>query len=363
MKAFVTGGSGFIGRHVVRKLIDRGYDVVALARSDSSADSLRALGADIARGDVTDKESMRSAMQGAEVVFHLAGWYKVGDKDWMRAEAVNVGGTRNVLNLAVELDIPRIVYASTIAVFGDTKGQLVDENYRSAGPFLSEYDRTKWLAHYKVAEPLIEQGAPLIVVMPGGTYGPDDHSLIGSLMTMFYQNTPFLPGSDTMLTYAHVEDMAEGIILAAEKGRLGESYILAGPAVPLGEMFDFWSYLTGKPAPAIRIPSRLLHPFAPLMGLLEAILPIPALFSREAVEIAGASYAARADKARAELGWRPRPLQAGMTETFEWLAKTTPTNVLVNRERQIAGMALLTAAILLILWLLERRQRSLESKG
>lgn len=357
MKAFVTGGSGFIGSHVVRLLIERGYDVVALAHTGKSADKLRAMGATPVHGDVTVAESMREHMKGVDVVFHLAGWYQVGAKDWMNAEAINVGGTRNVLNLAVELDIPKIIYASSVAVFGDTKGQLVDESYRSAGPFLSEYDRTKWLAHYKVAEPLIEQGAPLIIVMPGVTYGPGDHSLVGALMTMFYQDSPLLPGPDTTLTYAHVEDIAEGIVLASEKGRIGESYILAGPAVPFGEMFDFWSYLTGKPAPSLRIPSRFLHLLAPVIGALEPTLPLPPFLSREGMEITGASYAARADKARTELGWQPRPLQAGMLETFEWIAQTTPTNVLANRERQIAGMALLTAAILLTFWFLGRRQK------
>ncbi len=358
MRAFVTGGSGFIGRHVVRKLVERGYEVTALAHSDHGADSLRAMAATVVRGDITDAESMHESMRGVDVVFHIAAWYRIGHKDWMQAEMINVGGTRTVLNLAVELEIPKIVYTSTAAVFGDTRGQLVDENYRSAGPFRSEYDRTKWLAHYKVAEPLIEQGAPIIIAMPGATYGPEDHSLVGVLMSQFYQNSPILFGSDTILAFTHVEDIAEGIILAAEKGRLGQSYVLAGPAVPLGEMFDFWSYLTGKPAPAIRIPSRFLHPFAPLVSLIESFVPLPPHFSREAIDVAGVSYAARSDKARAELGWQPRPLQAGMLETFNWIARTTPSNDLANRERQIAGMALLTATFFLLLWLFGRNRNT-----
>ena len=358
MRAFVTGGSGFVGGHVVRALIRRGYEVVALARSESSATTLRAMGAHIARGDVTDQESMREGMQGADVVFHIAGWYKVGSPDWLKAEAINVGGTRKVLSLAQELEIPKIVYTSSLAVFGDTKGRLVDENYRSSGPFLTEYDRTKWLAHYKVAEPLIEQGAPIIIAMLGAAYGPGDQSIVGDLMSLFYQGIPLLPGPETTLTFAHVEDMAEGIILAAEKGRIGESYILAGPAVPFGEMFDFWSYLTGKAAPPLRIPARFLHAIAPVVGALSAILPLPSYVSREALESTGATYAARADKARTELGWHPRPLQAGMLETFEWVAEVTPDNLLVDRERQIAGMALLTAVALFLMWLVARRKQS-----
>lgn len=357
MKAFVTGGSGFVGHHVVKKLIARDYDVSALARSEDSAAFLRAIGATVVHGDITDQASMREGMRGADVVFHIAGWYEIGAQDWMNAEKINVAGTREVLRLAQELDVSKIVYVSTVAVFGDTSGKLVDESYRYEGPFLTEYDRTKWLAHYKIAEPLIEQGAPIIIAMPGGIYGPGDHSTIADLMRWFYRGMLALPGPEMTVTYAHVEDVAEGIVLAAEKGRIGQSYILAGPAVPLGEMVDFWSYLTGKPAPTLRIPARMVRPFAPLVGVVETLVPLPPTFSREAVEMLGATYSARADKARTELGWQPRPLQAGMMQTFEWIAETTPTNVLQDRERQIAGMALLTAAIIFLLWLLGRRQK------
>jgi nucleoside-diphosphate-sugar epimerase len=314
------------------------------------------LGARVAQGDITDEGSMREPMRDADVVFHVAGWYKIGADDWMQAETINVGGTRKVLRLAHELGVPRIIYASTVAVFGDTGGRLVDENYRSNGPFLSEYDRTKWLAHYKVAEPLIEQGAPITIVMPGGVYGPGDHSMIGQLMRQFYSGVPLVLGPETTLTYAHVEDIAEGIILAAEKGKVGESYVLAGPAVPLGEMVDFWSYLTGKPAPAIRIPARYLNPFAPVVGALSALLPLPELFSREAAEVVGATYMASADKAHKELGWQLRPLQAGMLETFEWIAESSQLSPQRQRERRLAGAALLAALVLFILWILGQRK-------
>jgi len=354
MKAFVTGGTGFIGKRVVRKLLERDVEVLALARSERSAAALYEAGAEPVLGDITDQASMRDSMAGANVVYHLAGWYRIGDDDWMKAERINVGGTRAVLTLAHELGIPKIVYASTITVFGDTHGKLVDETYRSNGPFITEYDRTKWLAHYKVAEPLIEEGAPIIIVMPGGVYGPGDHSLIGEMMRFFYRGFPVLPGPETTITYAHVEDVAEGIILAAEKGKPGESYLLAGPAVPLGEMFAFWSYLTGKPAPAVSIPARFVRPLAPVVGAVNAVFDLPTVFSREATEMLGATYMARADKARAELGWKPRPLQSGMKETFEWVAETTPPPPLDEQERKAAATALLAAAGLFILWLLSR---------
>lgn len=357
MKAFVTGGTGFIGQRVIKKLLERQYQVYALARSVHSATNLAALGCTIVEGDITDTESMRQGMAGSDAVFHIAAWYKVGGKDWLQAEAVNVGGTRKVLRLAHELGVPKIIYTSTIAVFGDTHGQLVDETFYQGGPFLTEYDRTKWLAHYKVALPLIEKGAPIIIVMPGAVYGPGDTSQVAELMRLFYRGLPALPGPETMLTYAHVEDIAEGHILALEKGRIGESYILAGPAVPFGEMVDFWGHITPKRAPLLRIPAHFVKPLAPLMGAVGSVLPLPATFSQEAINILGATYIARADKARAQLGWQTRPLHTGMLETFAWIEETEAARPdLPEREKQLAGLVLLAAVGLFFLWLFGRRR-------
>lgn len=358
MKAFVTGGSGFIGQRVVQKLIARGDEVHALARSESSAAALRQLGATIFMGDITDSASLRPAMEGCDVVFHIAAWYKLGASDWMKAEAINVGGTRRVLRLAHELGIPKIVYTSTVAVFGDTEGQLVDETYYKEGPFLTEYDRTKWLAHYKVALPLIEKGAPIVIVMPGAVYGPGDTSFVAQMMRMFYRGLPVLPGSDLTVTYAHVDDIAEGHLLAANKGKVGESYILTGPAIPLSEMVDFWSHLIGRKPPSLRIPGRPLRSFAPVMGRVGSVLPLPELFSEEAVASLGATYMARSDKARTELGWTTRPLQTGMLETFDWIAQTEPEKTTVlQQEKKVAGVALLAAAVLFLWWYLSQQNR------
>ena len=249
MKAFVTGGSGFIGGHVVRKLLERGYEVTALVRSGKRA-GLQAAGARVVAGDIGEQPSMRAGMLGNDVVFHLAGWYKIGSRNPREGEIVNVEGTRNVLELAHELGIPKIIYTSTVAVFGDTHGQMRNETYRYDGPFLTEYDRTKWLAHYEVAVPLIRAGAPIVIVMPGGVYGPGDTSVISELMERFYRHRlPLIPGPETALTYAHVEDIAEGHVLAAERGVVGESYILAGRALALGPTVNLWARILHHPRP------------------------------------------------------------------------------------------------------------------
>jgi hypothetical protein len=226
MKAFVTGGTGFIGQQVVRKLLARHYAVYALARSAASAQTLAALGCTIVQGDITDVESMREGMAGSDVVFHIAAWYKVGSPDWLQAEAINVGGTRNVLRLAHELGVPRIIYTSTIAVFGDTQGQLVDETFYQGGPFLSEYDRTKWLAHYKVAVPLIEKGAPIIIVMPGMVYGPGDTSSLAEMMRLFYRGLPALPGP------------GNHVYLCARRGHCRGAFVGNGKGPDWGKLYS-----------------------------------------------------------------------------------------------------------------------------
>lgn len=356
MKAFVTGGTGFIGRAVIRKLIARSYQVTALARSERGAAMLREMGATAVVGDVTVRESMREGMRNSDIVFHIAGVYDYTLEGIARCESVNVDGTRNVLGLAHELGVPRIVYTSTVAVFGNTYGALPDETYYAGGPFLSEYDRTKWSAHYDVAEPLIAQGAPIIIVMPGAVYGPGDTSWLAYTMRLFYRGLlPVLPGPETTLCYAHVDDIAEGHILAAEKGLPGESYILAGPAVPLGEMVEFWAQLTGKRPPILTIPARFARNLAPMLGHMESIVTLPAAFSKELFRLHGISYAGRADKARAELGWRPRPLQSGISDTFEWIAATEPPGA-GQREKRAAGLLSLAVVGLLLFWLAGRKR-------
>lgn len=367
MKAFVTGGTGFIGRHVVAKLVARGYEVVALVRGGGKAAVVEALGATAVLGDITQPETMREAMTGSDVVFHLAAWYKLGAEDWRQAEIVNVSGTRHVLGLAHELGVPKIVYTSTIAVFGNTAGELVDESYYAEGPFATEYERTKWLAHYRVAAPLIEKGAPIIIVMPGGVYGPGDQSFIGELMRRFYLRQPpfpFLPAPTTMMTYAHVEDVAEGHVLAAEKGRIGESYILAGTAVPLGEMVDFWARLTGKRPPTFHIPAVVLRSLMPLVKQVGQVIHLPQTFSAEAMAASGTTYIAQADKARAELGWHGRSLHRGMLEALGHIAAETAEQPMpISREREVGTMVLGTAVVLTFLWFLRRyRRQDLEDR-
>jgi nucleoside-diphosphate-sugar epimerase len=181
------------------------------------------------------------------------------------------------------------------------------------------------LAHYKVVEPMIAEGAPIIIVIPGGVYGPGGSGWVMQLMHLFYEGRlPILIAPKMVHTYAHVEDIAEGHLLAAEKGKVGESYILAGPAIPLGEIVDFWALLTGRPSPAVRLPGKVTKSLAPVLAAVESMWPLPELLSEELIKQSDGTYMIRADKARVELGWRARSLHEGMSATFAWMAEATP---------------------------------------
>ncbi|MCA9907959.1 MAG: SDR family NAD(P)-dependent oxidoreductase [Anaerolineae bacterium] len=184
MRYLVTGATGFIGGKLARELLRRGHQVVTVARNPDKAADLAALGVEIHKGDITDKDSLRAPMTGVDGLFHVAAWYKVGARNVHMAYDINVNGTRNVLEVMRELGIPKGVYTSTLAVYGDTHGAIADESTPMPSSFDVEYDRTKALAHFEVALPMMREGLPLVIVQPGVVYGPDDTSLLRQTFLM-----------------------------------------------------------------------------------------------------------------------------------------------------------------------------------
>lgn len=317
MKYFLTGATGFIGGRVARQLIAAGHEVVAIARDPAKATDLAALGIAVHRGDVTEKESMRTPMRGVDGVFHIAGWYKVGVKDVRDGERINVAGTRNTLELMRDLGIPKGVCTSTLAIFSDTHGRLVNETYRYNGPHLSEYDRTKWVAHYEVADPLIAAGLPLVIVLPGVVYGPGDTSSVRTTFRQYLRRKlPAIPAR-TDFSWAHVDDIAHGHILAMEVGKPGENYIIAGPEHTLADALKMAEGITGIPAPRFHIPPAAMKGIAMIMGIVEKAVSVPPNYRAEYLRVgAGTTYIGDTTKARRELGYAPRLLEEGLRETL-----------------------------------------------
>lgn len=309
MRYLVTGATGFLGGVLTRRLLAAGHDVAALVRHPDRAGDLASAGVALHRGDITDPEAVRRSLAGIDGVFHLAAWYQVGRRN-PRAEEVNVGGTATVLREAWQAGVDRIVYTSTVAVFSDTKGRVVDETYRHDGPHLSEYDRTKWLAHYEVAEPLAAAGAPVVIVQPGVTYGEGDRSATGELIHTYLRGRlRYLPKGNAVC-WGHVDDTADAHLAALERGRVGESYVIAGPGHPIVEAFEIARRVTGIPLPRLRVPPGPLRALARLLTPASRLAPALA-GPAELTRLAGATYLASNAKARADLGFAPRSLEDG----------------------------------------------------
>lgn len=316
-KFFVTGATGFIGGEIVKQLVGRGHKVVALVRSPGKSLMLGALGVEIHPGDITDRETLTAPMTGVDGVFHVAAWYKVGVKDPL-ADHINIDGTRNVLQTMRALAIPRGVYTSTVAVFSDTRGVVPDETYRYEGPHLSEYDRTKWIAHYRVALPAIDEGLPLSIVMPGLVYGPGDSSgMRMALVDLLRGRFPMTPAR-TAFCWAHVEDTARGHILAMERGKPGETYIISGPRHTFEFAFDLAASVGKVRAPVFHPGPHAMRAMAAAMSVVGRLVTLPPALMPEALRVlAGTTYFGSNEKAIRELGFSPRPLEEGMAQTLE----------------------------------------------
>lgn len=316
MRYYLTGATGFIGGHIARQLLSGGHDVVALVRSPDRAAPLRELGAELVPGDITAPETFQGTMDGVDGVFHAAGWYKLGARQRDQAWAINVDGTRNVLEAARTAGVPRIVYSSTLAVHGDTGGVPVEESYRSDGPWLSLYDHTKWAAHYEVAEPMIADGLPLVIVQPGLVYGPGDHSNVALVLRDYLRGRlPAIPKQGGCWSF--VEDTARGHVLAMERGAVGEAYHLAGPCLMWREVLPIARKITGVAPPRIVMPAWLARVASLLARPVNAVMALPPTYHPETLRVAaGVTYFGTDAKARSELGWEPRPLREGLEVTL-----------------------------------------------
>ncbi|MBX3081820.1 MAG: NAD-dependent epimerase/dehydratase family protein [Anaerolineae bacterium] len=318
MKYFVTGATGFIGKRVAQQLTAAGHEVIALVRTPAKATNLAQHGVTLAQGDITDKESMRAPMTGVDGVFHIAGWYEVGTKDKTPGERINIQGTRNVLEMMRELNIPKGVYTSTLAVNSDTHGQVVDENYHFTGQHISEYDRTKAVAHQDVAEPMIKAGLPLAIASPGLVYGSGDHSNVRTTLQGYLQRRlPMIP-QKTGYCWAHVDDIAAGHVQAMEKGIIGETYFICGPTYTLVEALQMAQRITGIPVP-MAVPPALFSISAAMTGIVERFVTLPPLYTAEGLRVAaGVTYFGSNAKAKRELGFDPRPLEVGLRELLRY---------------------------------------------
>ncbi|MBX0286953.1 NAD-dependent epimerase/dehydratase family protein [Halomicroarcula sp. F28] len=320
MEYLVTGATGLVGSHVVHQLVEDDHDVVAVTRSASNAGHLPDE-ITVTEGDITEKASLREPMAGVDGVFHIAGWAYVGPgpENERKAERINVEGTRNVLELIDELDVPKGVYTSTTGLYDDTD-EPVDESDDPERPSSPVYTRTKWDAHYEVARPMMDDGLPLVVVLPGNAFGRWDKPYgtnRGVLRDYLQEELPMIP-RDWAFPFEHAADTARSHILAMERGEPGEEYIVAGETHTMEALFDVAEAITGVPAPRT-VPPSLFGLLASAMGVVERVTTPPEGLRAETLDfLSGKHVAVDNTKARRELGIDHRPVEDGLREYFAW---------------------------------------------
>ncbi len=314
MKALVTGANGFTGSHLVKALEQNGDTVVGLVRKSSNLSRLSNCNVQLIYGDLSDRDALRTAMTGVDTVFHTAAYVELGIVDEAEMERVNVEGTRAVLEVAQAIGVAKMVYCSTIGVFGDTQGQVIDETFqRTQTDFSSAYDRTKYEAQ-QLVDQFAAQGLPVVSILPSGIFGADDPHF-GPVMQQFLKGGLKLwAGGDRVTGIVHVDDLVAAMILAAEKGKPGEYYIISAGDLTTREMFNILSQDSGIPVPReapkflVRLAGNLLDPIGRLLKWQ------PPLSQERVHYIYDRCVRVDATKARQELGWHPRSVRHTLQE-------------------------------------------------
>ena len=335
---FLTGAAGFIGAHLAELLLRKDCAVTCFIRDTRRIGHLADLPVRIVEGDVRDRVRVAEVIRGHDWIFHLAAWFQIGVPPSAEAEmrTVNVAGTRNVLEEAWKAGASRIVYGSTVGALGSSGpiGKVGDENQPHDGRFQSLYVKTKHEAH-RAAQALIRDGAPITIVMPEAVYGPGDRGIVARQMALLMAGKmtaiPDVPG---IYCYTHVDDTVDGYWRAAERGRIGREYILAGQALTLAEFYGVVARQAAVPAPARRIPVRALRAMA---WAAECIPGAQSLIggrpiNREAISmIADANWHFSAERAKTELGWSVRRFESGLDETLAWIRSSAPQSPVRRR--------------------------------
>ncbi len=309
MKALITGANGFSASHLVKMLEARGDRTVGLVRKTSDLSRLAGCQIQLVYGDLSDRALLESTMADIDVVFHIAAYVEYGIIDVPQMEAANVVGTRNVMAAAQAAGVSKIVYCSTIGIFGDTQGRVIDETFqRQQQGYSSVYDRTKYEAQVIVDE-FAAAGLPVVTVCPAGILGPDDPHF-GPVLKLFLSGKlKFWVGGDRLTGVVHVDDLADAMILAAEKGGHGQKYILSAGELATREMFAIVGQDKGVAVPgdAPQWLVRILGTVLEFVGRLTGWQPP---LSQERVHyIYDRCVRVDASKARQELGWQPRSVE------------------------------------------------------
>jgi dihydroflavonol-4-reductase len=318
-KVLVTGASGFVGSAVARALSRRGDDVRVLMRASSVRTNIEGEAFEIAEGDMRDRASMIAAMQDVRYLFHVAADYRLWAPDPQEIVRNNLEGTRAVMEAARATGVERVVYTSSVAALKPAHGVPVDETSRhTEQTVIGAYKKSKLVAE-RLVERMAGEGLPAVIVSPSTPIGPRDVKPTPTGRIIVQAANGGMPAYvDTGLNLVHVDDVAQGHLLALEKGRIGETYILGGEDVRLKDMLGVICPLAGRKAPRIELPRGPLYPLAMCAEALARFTHKEPMLTVDALNMSKYHMFFSSEKARRELGFEARPWQRAIEDAVAW---------------------------------------------
>ena len=319
--ALVTGATGFVGSAVARALLARGQPVRVLVRRGSDRANLTGLEVELAEGDLTDPASLARAVAGCRYLFHVAADYRIWVPDPAAMLRANVDGTTALMLAAAEAGVERIVYCSSVAALGLTKdGSSADETTPvSEASVVGIYKKSKYRAEQAVLALVRERGLPAVIVNPAAPIGPRDIKPTPTGKMIADAASGRMPAYvNTGLNVVHVDDVAQGHLLALDRGRIGERYILGGENLTLAQVLAMVANQVGRKPPRIKLAREVLWPLALACEGLAALTGLEPLVTRDHLRMARKMMFFSSAKAEAELGYRPRPATEAIADAISW---------------------------------------------
>jgi farnesol dehydrogenase len=326
MNIFITGATGFVGRKISLKLASEGHVVHALYRDIKKTQGLEHQNIKFFKGDILLKESLYFGMKDCDVVFHTAAFVSVWTKDPSTIESLNINGTVNVFEVAVDLAVKKIIYTSTAGVFGPSGNGTTNETQSYPSTFFNRYEETKAQIEQTIIPRFMALGLEIVILNPTRIYGPGPLSDANSIAKIFKLHLEgklgLVPSNGKSIgNYTYVDDVAKGHILAMKKGKSGERYILGGENIAYIDLIKMVARISGKKARLIRIPVFIMYLFAWISVSLASLTGRNPLITTGFVKKFLRDWKVSSDKAKKELGYNPVSIEEGIRYTIDWLKK------------------------------------------
>ncbi len=320
--ALVTGASGFVGSAVARALVARGLHVRVLMRPTASRNNIADLDCEPVPGDMRDEASMTAAMEGARYFFHVAADYRLWARDPGEIERNNLLGAQATMHAALKCGVERVVYTSSVAALKPGASAVDETSRHTPKTVIGSYKRSKLMAEREVERLVREEGLPAVIVAPSTPIGPRDVKPTPTGRIIVEAATGRMPAFvDTGLNLVHVDDVAEGHLLALDKGRIGENYILGGADVALKDMLADIAALSGRRAPKIKLPRAPLFPLAWGAEALARLTGKEPFLTADALRMSRYRMFFSSEKAKRELGYKARHYREGLKDAMGWFGE------------------------------------------